>query len=171
VSHATVILRTALGDITKLDVDCVVNAANTTLLGGGGVDGAIHNAAGEGLLAACQHLGGCDVGDAKITAGYGLKAKYIIHAVGPIWRGGLRGEAQLLLSCYRRSLELAVQHRIVSIAFPSISTGAFGYPIELAAPVAIAEARRFGNPQTGLREIIFCCFSSTDFELYQRLLH
>lgn len=163
-------LRAVYGDIVSLKVDAVVNAANSTLLGGGGVDGAIHDAAGPELFVACQSLGGCDIGDAKITAGYKTKATYIIHAVGPIWRGGARGEPQLLASCYRRSLELAVEHNVGSIAFPSISTGAFGYPIELAAPVAIAEARNFARDPTSLREVMFCCFSSEDYTIYQRLL-
>jgi O-acetyl-ADP-ribose deacetylase len=169
-SDAMVNLRAVLGDIAELDVDCVVNAANTTLLGGGGVDGAIHDAAGEELAEACQQLGGCDVGDAKITPGYKLKARFIVHAVGPIWRGGVHGEAQLLAACYRRALELAAEHRTTSIAFPSISTGAFRYPIELAAPIAIAEVRSFASREIGPRDIIFCCFSSEDFDLYQRLL-
>lgn len=164
------ILRAVYGDIVSLKVDAVVNAANSTLLGGGGVDGAIHDAAGPELFVACQSLGGCDIGDAKITAGYTMKATYIIHAVGPIWRGGARGEPQLLASCYRRSLELAVEHNVGSIAFPSISTGAFGYPIELAAPVAIAEVRNFARDPTSLREVTFCCFSSEDYAIYQRLL-
>jgi len=165
------ILRTAHGDIVSLDVDAVVNAANSTLLGGGGVDGAIHAAAGPELREACRRLGGCDIGDARITAGYGLKAAYIVHAVGPIWRGGAKGEPQLLASCYRRSLELAVEHDVRTIAFPSISTGVFGYPIELAAPVAIAEVRHFIRDQaSSLREVTFCCFSSGDLAVYQRLL-
>jgi O-acetyl-ADP-ribose deacetylase len=138
-------LRAVYGDIVSLKVDAVVNAANSTLLGGGGVDGAIHDAAGPELFAACQSLGGCDVGNAKITAGYKMKATHIIHAVGPIWRGGARGEPQLLASCYRRSLQLAVEHDVESLAFPSISTGAFGYPTELAAPVAVAEVRKFAR--------------------------
>jgi O-acetyl-ADP-ribose deacetylase len=166
----TAVLRAVHGDIVSLQVDAVVNAANSTLLGGGGVDGAIHAAAGPELFVACQSLGGCDVGDAKITAGYNMKAAYIIHAVGPIWRGGARGEPRLLASCYRRSLELAVEHNIGSIAFPSISTGAFGYPIELAAPVAIAEVRNFVRTPTPLREVTFCCFSLEDYAIYQRLL-
>jgi O-acetyl-ADP-ribose deacetylase (regulator of RNase III) len=159
-----------LADVTELNVECLVNAANTTLLGGGGVDGAIHDAAGQELFEACQRLGGCDVGDAKITPGFRLKARYIIHAVGPIWRGGSHGEAQLLAACYHRSFELAAKHRITSIAFPSISTGAFGYPIELAAPIAVTEARSFASRQIGPRDIIFCCFSSEDFDLYKKLL-
>jgi O-acetyl-ADP-ribose deacetylase (regulator of RNase III) len=164
------ILRTVYGDIVSLNVEAVVNAANSTLLGGGGVDGAIHDAAGPELFEACQRLGGCEVGDAKITAGYKMKAAYIIHAVGPIWRGGGRGEPQLLASCYRRSLELAVEHGATSIAFPSISTGAFGYPIELAAPIAIAEVRNFARAPSSLREVTFCCFSTDNFSTYQRLL-
>lgn len=163
-------LRAVYADIVSLKVDAVVNAANSTLLGGGGVDGAIHDAAGPELLVACQNLGGCDIGDAKITPGYKMTATYIIHAVGPIWRGGAWGEPQLLASCYRRSLELAVKHNVGSIAFPSISTGAFAYPIELAAPVAIAEARNFARDPTSLHEVIFCCFSSEDYNIYQRLL-
>ncbi len=163
--------RALYGDIVSLDVDVVVNAANSTLLGGGGVDGAIHDAAGPELFEACERLGGCETGDAKITAGYGLKAKYIVHAVGPIWRGGGRGEPEQLVSCYRRSLELAAEHNAQSIAFPSISTGAFRYPIELAAPAAIAEVRRFAVQPSSLRDIIFCCFSAEDFGIYQKLLH
>lgn len=158
------------GDIVSLDVDAVVNAANSTLLGGGGADGAIHDAAGPELFDACRRLDGCDVGDAKITAGYKMKAKFIIHAVGPIWRGGARGEPQLLASCYRRSLELAAAHNVRSIAFPSISTGAFGYPIDQAALVAIAEVRNFVRSLTSLREVTFCCFSPEDLAVYQRLL-
>jgi O-acetyl-ADP-ribose deacetylase (regulator of RNase III) len=154
-----------------LDVGAVVNAANSTLLSGGGVDGAIHDAAGPELLEACRRLGGCDVGDAKITPGYRLKARYVIHAVGPIWGGGVRNEAQLLASCYRQSLELAVELSITSVAFPSISTGAFGFPIELAAPVAIAETRTFSQSCEPLNEIVFCCFSSEDLAVYRRLLH
>ena len=166
----TAILRAMYGDIASLDVDAVANAANSTLLGGGGVDGAIHDAAGPELFEACRLLGGCETGDAKITPGYRMKAKYIIHVVGPIWRGGTRGEADLLASCYRRSLQLAAERNVRSIAFPSISTGAFGYPIELAAPVAVAEVSKFVQQRTTLEEIIFCCFSREDLGIYQRLL-
>jgi len=163
-------LRAVHGDIVSLSVDAVVNAANSTLLGGGGVDGAIHDAAGPELYDACQRLDGCEVGNAKITAGFNMKAKYIIHAVGPIWRGGTRGEPQLLASCYRRSLQLVAQHNVRSVAFPSISTGAFGYPIDLAAPVAVAEVRKFVGSATSLREVVFCCFSPDDLAVYQGLL-
>jgi len=166
----TATLRAVYGDIVTLKVDAIVNAANSTLLGGGGVDGAIHDAAGSELFEACQLLGGCDVGDAKITLGYNLKATYIIHAVGPIWRGDTHNESHLLASCYKRSLELAVEHNVKSIAFPSISTGAFGYPIELAALVAITEVRDFVSKPCSLNDVRFCCFSSKDFALYQKLL-
>jgi O-acetyl-ADP-ribose deacetylase len=164
------ILRAAYDNIVSLNVDAVVNSANSTLLGGGGVDWAIHHAAGPQLLEACRRLGGCQVGDAKITAGYQMKATYIIHTVGPIWRGGAEEEPQLLASCYRRSLELAVENHARSIAFPSISTGAFGYPVELAAPIAIAEVRNFVRNDAMLGEVIFCCLSSKVFGIYERLL-
>jgi len=163
-------LRAIHGDIVALDVDAIVNAANSALCGGGGVDGAIHDAAGPELQEACRKLGRCDFGDAKITPGFRLKAAHVIHAVGPVWRGGGHGEAELLASCYRRSLEIAAEHDIKSVAFPSISTGAFRYPIEQAAPIAVATVRDFAAKPSSLSEVIFCCFEPRDYNLYRRLL-
>jgi len=163
-------LRAVHGDIVELDVDTIVNAANSALCGGGGVDGAIHDAAGPELQEACRKLGRCEFGDAKITPGFRLKAIYIIHAVGPVWRGGDHREAELLASCYRRSLEIAIEHDIKSIAFPSISTGAFRYPIEQAARIAVATVRDFVAKPSSLSEVVFCCFEPRDFNLYRRLL-
>jgi O-acetyl-ADP-ribose deacetylase (regulator of RNase III) len=162
--------RAIRADITTLPVDAVVNAANSSLLGGGGVDGAIHRAAGPELLAACRPLHGCQTGEAKITPGFRLPARYVIHTVGPIWQGGAHGERELLASCYRRSLELAAQHAVASIAFPSISIGAYAFPVELATPIAIGAVRRFGTAGSKLREIIFCCYSAPVLALYQACL-
>jgi O-acetyl-ADP-ribose deacetylase len=162
-------LRAIQADITTLDVDAIVNAANSSLLGGGGVDGAIHRAAGPQLLEACEALGGCATGDAKLTRGYRLPARYVIHAVGPVWRGGRHGEPELLASCYRRALELATEQTVQSIAFPSISTGVYGYPIEAAAVVAVSIVRAFDAP-TSVSDVIFCCFSASDLKVYERIL-
>ncbi len=164
------IIRALLADITTLKVDAIINAANNSLLGGGGVDGAIHRAAGLELLAECRTLGGCSTGDAKITHGYRLPAGYVIHTVGPVWRGGDHGEPDLLASCYRRSLELAAENGLKSIAFPSISTGAYGYPIKSAATIAVAAAREFLTSPGSIQEIIFCCYSKYALEIYGKLL-
>jgi len=149
-----------VADITTLDVEAIVNAANRTLLGGGGVDGAIHRAAGPGLLTECRTLGGCETGSAKITGGHRLKAKHVIHAVGPVWAGGSRGEDDLLASCYRTALALAAGHRLDTIAFPSISTGVYGFPADRAARVAVgAVASEVAASPRGLTRVVFCCFS------------
>jgi O-acetyl-ADP-ribose deacetylase (regulator of RNase III) len=157
------------GDITLLEVDAIVNAANESLLGGGGVDGAIHRRAGPSLLEECRTLGGARTGEAKVTRGYDLKARHVIHAVGPVWYGGRKGEPEKLASCYRNALALAAQSSLKSIAFPAISTGAYGYPIEEATQIAIREARAFETRHPEMR-IVFCCFSAGDAEVYRRYL-
>jgi O-acetyl-ADP-ribose deacetylase (regulator of RNase III) len=164
-------IRAIRGDITTLDVDAVVNAANSTLLGGGGVDGAIHYAAGPELLDECRRLGGCPTGEARLTRGYRLPARWIIHTVGPVWKGGTRGEPELLAACYESSLRLAINHQIRSVAFPAISTGAYAYPLELATEVAIATVNRFTSERDELKEIIFCCYSGEHFATYKRILN
>ncbi|HPG02366.1 MAG: O-acetyl-ADP-ribose deacetylase [Methylobacteriaceae bacterium] len=163
-----VALTALRADITTLAVDAIVNAANESLLGGGGVDGAIHRAAGPELLAECRALGGCPTGEARITRGYRLPVRHVIHTVGPIWRGGARGEADLLASCYRCSLELAAAHGVATIAFPCISTGVYGYPADEAARIAVGTVRDIVTQS--FREVVFCCFSESDRALYAALL-
>jgi O-acetyl-ADP-ribose deacetylase (regulator of RNase III) len=158
------------GDITQLKVDAIVNAANTTLLGGGGVDGAIHRAAGPKLLEECRTLGGCPTGEAKITQGYNLPAKHVIHTVGPVWHGGGHHEDDLLASCYRRSLELAAQHALRTIAFPAISTGVYAFPLDRATKIAVREVSDFLKQSPQLQKVIFVCFGHQAYETYRQEL-
>ncbi|CAN7720725.1 O-acetyl-ADP-ribose deacetylase [Variovorax sp. LjRoot130] len=163
-------LRAIKADITKLQVDVIVNAANSKLLGGGGVDGAIHSAAGPELLEACRALGGCAAGNAKVTKGFLLPAKHVVHAVGPVWQGGKQNEPELLASCYRRALELATLVDAKTIAFPCISTGVYGYPVNQAARIAVAQVRAYVSENGELGEVVFCCFSDKDLAVYKALL-
>ena len=157
------------GDITRLKVDAIVNAANETLLGGGGVDGAIHRAAGPELLAECRTIGGCPTGQARLTKGYRLPAAYVIHTVGPVWRGGQYGEPALLADCYRNSLALALQHNVRTIAFPAISCGVYGYPVEDAAHIALHEVSTFLATHEQLHKVLLCCFSESVLNIYQQV--
>jgi O-acetyl-ADP-ribose deacetylase (regulator of RNase III) len=164
------VMEVVVGDITRLDVDAVVNAANATLLGGGGVDGAIHRAAGPGLLAECRGLGGCPTGDCRITAGHDLKARHVIHCVGPVWHGGARGEDAHLAGCYARALAIAAAHELGSLAFPAISTGAYGFPAERAARIAV-ETLAAGLPAApSVQRVVFACFSEASADLHRRSL-
>lgn len=156
-----------IGDITKLEVDAIVNAANKSLLGGGGVDGAIHRAAGPQLLEECKTLGGAETGEAKITKGYNLPAKFVIHTVGPVWNGGKYDEDNLLKKCYENSLKLAIENKIETIAFPSISTGIYRFPVERASKIAVRTVKNFVEENEQLKEVIFCVFSDKDYEVYE----
>lgn len=165
------LIRVIQADITTLAVDAIVNAANSSLLGGGGVDGAIHRAAGPALLDECRQIGGCPTGEARITKGHRLPAKHVIHTVGPVWHGGGKGEAALLRACYVNSLALAADHALASIAFPSISTGVYGYPVDEAAAIAISTVtEQTLDPASTIAEVVFCCFSPHDLTTYDRLL-
>lgn len=164
------LMQVVQADLTTLNVDAIVNAANSSLLGGGGVDGAIHRRAGPELLAECRSLGGCVTGDAKITAGYQLPAKYVIHTVGPVWRDGRHNEADLLASCYQNCMRLATEHAIQSIAFPCISTGIYGFPKTLAAQIALSSVNGFLRAHDADMRVYFCCFSETDADIYRYLL-
>jgi len=164
----TTLLEIHVADITTLEVDAIVNAANRALLGGGGVDGAIHRAAGPQLLAECRTLGGCETGGAKITAGYRLKAQHVIHAVGPVWNGGREGEDDLLASCYRTALALAAQNHLASIAFPAISTGVYRFPADLAARIAVGTVvAEVANAPRGIKRVVFCCFGEDSAEQHR----
>ncbi|NCA83013.1 MAG: O-acetyl-ADP-ribose deacetylase [Opitutae bacterium] len=163
-------MSAVVADLTTLAVDAIVNAANTSLLGGGGVDGSIHRAAGPELLAECRALNGCATGEAKITKGYRLPAKWVIHTPGPVWRDGNHGEPELLASCYRRSLALAAENGLKSIAFPCISTGIYGFPAEKAAEIAVGTVREALRGISGLMEVVFCCFSAKNKTIYDQLL-
>lgn len=161
------LLRAIHADIITLDVDAIVNAANSALLGGGGVDGAIHRAAGPRLLEACRKLGGCPTGEARITPGFDLPARFVVHTVGPVWHGGHANEAALLAACYRNSLQLAAEHGIQRIAFPAISTGVYGYPLDEATRIAINTVREVTEDPAMPQEVIFCCFSARDLAMYE----